>query len=65
MPTAKSPCKNCPDRYVGCHGQCDSYQTWKAKYSEWTESVSTKRKKEIAPCKFMQDNSAKRKKRRN
>lgn len=25
----KPPCKGCPDRYPGCAGACDRYQTWK------------------------------------
>ena len=23
-----APCKNCPDRYVGCHDKCESYTEW-------------------------------------
>ena len=23
------PCKDCPDRYVGCHSKCDKYIKWK------------------------------------
>lgn len=30
-----APCKNCPDRYVGCHDKCESYTEWaKAARSE-------------------------------
>ena len=24
-----APCKNCPDRYVGCHSQCESYKMFR------------------------------------
>lgn len=24
-----APCKNCPDRYVGCHSQCESYKKFR------------------------------------
>jgi hypothetical protein len=24
------PCKDCPDRYVGCHSKCSKYIEWKA-----------------------------------
>lgn len=23
-----SPCKDCSDRYVGCHSKCDRYKAW-------------------------------------
>ena len=30
-----APCKNCEERFVGCHDFCDSYQEWaKAARSE-------------------------------
>lgn len=25
----KSPCKNCDDRYLGCHSQCGNYISYK------------------------------------
>ena len=25
---AGAPCKNCKDRYVGCHGSCEQYQAF-------------------------------------
>jgi hypothetical protein len=25
----KSPCLNCPDRFPGCHGKCETYAAWK------------------------------------
>ena len=24
-----TPCKGCPDRYVGCHAECLRYEEWK------------------------------------
>lgn len=29
----KAPCKDCPDRYVGCHSQCEKYIAFQ-KYRE-------------------------------
>ena len=30
MTTKKdNPCKDCPDRYVGCHSDCERYLTWR------------------------------------
>ena len=24
-----NPCRECPDREVGCHGKCEKYAAWK------------------------------------
>ena len=34
-----SPCKDCPDRKVGCHGSCEKYARAKAAYAEKAEEV--------------------------
>lgn len=28
-----SPCKNCENRHLGCHGECNKYITFKRKYA--------------------------------
>lgn len=28
------PCKECADRFIGCHGKCEKYKTWRAEYDE-------------------------------
>lgn len=28
------PCKNCGDRFIGCHGKCEKYKAWRAEYDE-------------------------------
>lgn len=28
------PCRNCPDREVGCHGKCEKYKAFKERMSE-------------------------------
>lgn len=25
-----APCKDCPDRQIGCHGQCERYKAFRA-----------------------------------
>jgi hypothetical protein len=30
----ESPCKDCTDRTVGCHSDCERYMTWKLSSSE-------------------------------
>lgn len=31
MTNAKSPCYNCQNRKIGCHGKCQSYLEYQAK----------------------------------
>ena len=35
------PCKDCHDRYPGCHGKCSNYADWKSKL----EKVNEERRK--------------------
>lgn len=28
MKEVENPCKDCPERSVGCHGSCDRYAEW-------------------------------------
>lgn len=32
-----SPCKDCNDRYVGCHAECEDYQMWSKLRNEGTK----------------------------
>ena len=36
-----APCKDCTDRYQGCHDKCNGYAEWKAKL----EKVNEERRK--------------------
>lgn len=29
-----APCKDCPDRVVGCHGKCEKYQAYRVEVDE-------------------------------
>ena len=31
--TTEAPCKDCPDRELGCHGRCERYADFKAALS--------------------------------
>ena len=33
---AVSPCKNCEERDIGCHGYCIAYRKWKAEHDHIT-----------------------------
>ena len=34
------PCKDCPDRAVGCHAECEKYQA----FSAWAETKREERR---------------------
>lgn len=34
VPTPNSPCKGCPNRYVGCQAECSSYKNWKIDFEK-------------------------------
>lgn len=34
MEPTTSPCKNCKDRLVGCHGWCKKYAEWKGQHED-------------------------------
>lgn len=33
-PIPNSPCKGCPNRYVGCQAECSSYKKWKIDFEK-------------------------------
>ena len=37
-----SPCKDCPDRFVGCHSKCERYQT----YSDKVKGIRERRERD-------------------
>lgn len=36
-----SPCKNCDNRYVGCHGKCEGYVEFRSALNEVTSKRKT------------------------
>lgn len=34
-----SPCRDCPDRYPGCHGKCEKYLAYKLDTKAYRETV--------------------------
>ena len=38
---SKAPCKDCPDRHLGCHSQCEKYKA----YTEERKRISDLRMK--------------------
>lgn len=43
----KAPCKDCPDRKVGCHSECKKYIEWKQIHDREVEAVKKQRDIEI------------------
>ena len=38
------PCKDCADRHIGCHSECDGYKEWKEQEGKRkTDAVQTYR----------------------
>ena len=48
----KSPCKDCFDRKLLCHGRCERYQKFK---TELAERAEAKRKKDAATPELCRD----------
>lgn len=46
-----SPCKDCSDRFVGCHAQCDLYESFR----ENLEQIAQNRKREMVEHAFQMD----------
>lgn len=43
MPYGTFPCKNCGDRYVGCHSKCDRYIKSQAENERIKKSIRSKK----------------------
>lgn len=41
----KTPCKDCTDRYIGCHGECELYLDYKAEINKCRE-IANKQKED-------------------
>lgn len=60
MTTKKdNPCKDCPDRHIGCHSDCERYLARKKVYDEWNNKVFNERSKSRAVDKYLIDRSIK------
>ena len=56
----KNPCaKDCPDRAMGCHQNCERYKP----YREWYEKMNAERQKKFLVDSFQIENMEKTKRR--
>ena len=37
-----SPCKDCPDRYIGCHSTCEKYIEWRKNEKQYNDGIKFK-----------------------
>ena len=51
----KYPCKDCPDRKVGCHSTCEAFLKAKANADKIGESIYQKRSKESEISNYVVD----------
>lgn len=51
MVNIKSPCYNCQNRQIGCHGKCQSYLAYQAK----NNAVNAKRREEQEKAHMIND----------
>lgn len=49
-------CKDCPDRYSGCHSKCEKYLSAKAEHDKKKEEITKKLKAEGNATSFSKDN---------
>ena len=50
-----STCKDCTDRFLGCHDKCDKYKQAKEQWLEHTAKVRTEKQKLNAVTKYQID----------
>lgn len=55
----KAPCHRCPERYIGCHADCERYHRFLVLREEERELIQRNRRKDLDFMGFMAD-SAKR-----
>ena len=49
MPVPQSPCKDCEDRFLGCHSNCESYAAFQKKISTFNVNMRKERAKYKQP----------------
>lgn len=60
-----NPCKDCEERYQGCHARCEMYAEWRSNVDNRKADILNERRDTyLANCVLI-DSSKKRKKRRN
>lgn len=56
------PCKGCPDRYIGCHSDCNGYKEWHNLEEVRKEKIRAAKEQENAILATFTDRKYRRKK---
>ena len=40
---SECPCRDCPNRKIGCHGKCEKYQGWNKEHSQLNKNIRRKK----------------------
>lgn len=48
-----SPCKDCLDRYLGCHSDCEKYITWKDVHEKALDAIRADKDKTVDADAFL------------
>lgn len=59
------PCKNCSDRKLGCHGDCEKYINWHVEHVEHLQEIRRRKFIENQAASFEIENTRKATRRRN
>ena len=53
------PCKGCSERYVGCHGKCERYGSWKGERDALLAEMNAEKAKHQIAVNYVQRNKLK------
>lgn len=53
MKKPESPCLNCPDRKVGCHGICDRFKAFRSAWDVWNDGLKKEAEAETVYGEFV------------
>ena len=53
MSKPNSPCKDCPDRHMGCHSECEGYKSFEAENEEYKAKRREALKKEYGSLDYV------------
>lgn len=51
--TAKTPCRDCKERVLGCHATCQKYIDWKKEVDEYNAKMYADKKARYIPEEFL------------
>lgn len=46
MKEPQAPCLFCDEKHVGCHIECEKYNSYKEQHHKWSEAVKAEKTKE-------------------